>query len=590
MPLDLTSPEAQEVLSLSQTKTGKLLTVAVRESQGRTRVSWAPDKRPAWWKERMVLTMPGGERVTTLPFGSKYKMNWGLTETQVTYLMYLFRDDLGAIGEQAAEGEAPQAAESPKLVKVRDEEEGSEAVEARKAERPRRRDVSRRKPPTINKPILRRRKADPSRTHPVSERGDTPAHQLVGETPSAAESVEEVDKNTRRRKRVEHAEDVTFVREVEVASRTRSRRAKAKPPQQPVRRTYPRRGKAQPAVTIVVSDEEDDSASTGPESPGEPASRGRVASDARDINNKEMDGEGSERATEEQEDEKMDREREKAGRVAAIVAEQAKFNKNVKKALAEFRRKAKLKRLSMARNHEKQQTALVSALGVIKLKNYPQRVLDMAMSEYVTEYDADARQRLMKDTIRQVTLVVDEEDTSDEPHRFAYPARTPHDQARRDQVTATIRKTKRAVRERQEEFAARTGSRRTRPQRSAAKTAAKRTQAMLQGSAIRRAEPHYVRGTGRKLGLPPVSPSRAVTRAHASRTHASRTRPQRSAVMATPAEKQANASRAEIVKIFLETIQKQPNPQAAMEKLEEDPSGLFAEVRAQLPGENVVHM
>lgn len=512
----------------------------------------------------MVLTMPGGERVTTLPFGSKYKMNWGLTETQVTYLMYLFRNDLGAIGEEAAEGEVPQAVESPKLVKVRDEEERSEVVEVPQAERPRRRNVSKRKPPNMNRePVSRRRKAESSLTHPMNKQGDTPAHQLVCETPSAAESVEEVNKNTRRRKRVEDVEDVIFVQEAEVASRTRSRRAKAKPPLQPVRRKYPRRGKAQPVVAIVVSDDKDDSASTGPESPGAPASRGRVAFDACDIADEEVDGEGGERAKEEQDVEKVDRERENAGRVAAIVAEQAKFNKNVKKTLAEFRQKAKRKRLSMARNHEKQQTALVSALGVIKLKNYPQRVLDMAFSEYVTKYGADARKLLMNDTSRHVRLVLDEEDMSDEPHPFAHPARTPHDQARRDEVTATARKAKRAFREQQKEFAVPKTSMRTRPQRSAAKTATTRTKAIFQGSAIRRPAPQHVGRTGRGSRLPPV--------------------------MATPAVKQAYASRTEIMNMLVASIQKQPDPQAAMRELEEDPTRLVADVKERLMGGNAVH-
>lgn len=418
--IDIESAAARQILKLNKKDVTKRLQVAVRDTQGGKRASWAPNDRPLWWREKYVLSLPNGEEVESLQFASQGKSYWQVERARVTLLLFENRDALNEDSEDAKEvtvahGEAPShAVESPKLVKI---------------------DESENVPPNVP---------------------DESACSLTTKEPSREEPVGPKRRTKRR-------------------SQAKQRRKQVPQKESPQ------------TMFLTLSDDEGAIVvkKTGPSKSvtAEAVAEGRgaitVANDNPDpIEQTEQQDSGDD----EVEITDAAAQQARMERIAAIDAEEAELTKQLNKGLADFRLRCNKRVKAIRALRDNEITKIASAHHIFKMK---QTVLDMPMAEYVKDYNADAHERLLKDASRRARRVFEENNFSKDFGDYTAPAPNAYAQARRDEVTATARKATRAARLRQIEFAVPTTSLRSRPQRSAAKTSAYRTQAILQGSAIR---------------------------------------------------------------------------------------------------------
>lgn len=115
-----------------------------------------------------------------------------------------------------------------------------------------------------------------------------------------------------------------------------------------------------------------------------------------------------------------------------------------------------------------------------RMKNFPRKIQEMPMGDYVREYGADAMSFLLKQ-VENCTHSVHNDATLDNDETECTTPVASHTKARRDAVTATVRKASRAARARQQESTAAptTAITRRRPVRQSARQAADRNKILL---------------------------------------------------------------------------------------------------------------
>lgn len=114
-----------------------------------------------------------------------------------------------------------------------------------------------------------------------------------------------------------------------------------------------------------------------------------------------------------------------------------------------------------------------------RIKNIPREVEKMKLVDYIKDYSADAHEYLMKHIEATVEQVHNDEDLEDSGQSSKTPTNN-YVQSRRDEVTATVRKTARNARKRKQNATPSAAMTRTRPIRLTARKAMDENRAILQ--------------------------------------------------------------------------------------------------------------
>lgn len=166
-----------------------------------------------------------------------------------------------------------------------------------------------------------------------------------------------------------------------------------------------------------------------------------------------------------------------------MEAEIAALRKRVREERALWRKECEEQHQVMINQNKTDVEKLKVQFKLYRMKNLPPRVARMKVSDYVKDCGADSKEHLMKHIENKVQQIHADNDL-EEPNKSPQAPLTTFNQARRDEVTATVKKAARNARKRNKQNATPGATlTRLRPVRSSALKATKKNRAILRGVA-----------------------------------------------------------------------------------------------------------